>query len=106
MSKVTYNQKGYIGSSMSDRAALAYDNGERPKSRWTKAAMIDEIRYCCWEWDLKFDPEVIKGMTKADLFRDFFHWTSWHHTGKFANETDFYGVDEYWVKETFEKEVD
>jgi hypothetical protein len=86
---------------MSERAMFAYESGEKPKSKWTKSAMIAEIKHCCWEWDIEFNPDVIKGMTKDDLFREFFAWSSWHHTGKFARETDFYAVDETWVKDAF-----
>lgn len=36
MTQVVYGQKGYLGSSMSVRAAEAYEQGEMPISRWTK----------------------------------------------------------------------
>lgn len=31
---------GYIGHSMSRRAAEAYEDGEMPNSKWTKKAMV------------------------------------------------------------------
>jgi hypothetical protein len=34
---------GYSGWSMSNRAVEAYESGERPKSKWTKKAMLAEI---------------------------------------------------------------
>lgn len=45
MTQVVYGQKGYLGSSMSVRAAEAYEQGEMPISRWTKAkcARITDI---------------------------------------------------------------
>ena len=93
MGKVMYNQSGYIGSSMSINAALAYGNGEKPKSKWTKAAMLDEIAGYCDMFDITYD-ECVEKLKKDELFERFFEWKSWHHTGKYANETDFYGLNE------------
>ena len=47
MGKVLYNSAGYVGSSMSRRAREAYENGEKPKSRWTKEAMLDALKGVC-----------------------------------------------------------
>lgn len=85
---------GYVGWSMSRRAAEAYGDGEMPKSKWTRKAMVAAIQSCCDESDLLFDPDVLKGMRKDDAFERFFCKSSWHHTSKFFNETDFYKVDE------------
>ncbi len=41
-----------------------------------------------------FDPDLLKGMHKDEVFERFFHESSWHHTSKFFNETDFYKLDE------------
>ena len=101
MSKVTYGQRGYIGSSMSARAQEAYEDGEMPKSKWTKAAIVDAIKSFCDEYDLVYDPSIEK-MSKADLWDAFIEWKSWHHTSKYANATDFYGIDEEACKERFE----
>lgn len=93
MGKVTYNQSGYVGSSMSERALEAYDHGEMPKSRWTKKAMLESIADYCETMEIPV-PADVPNLKKAELFEKYFCWTSWHHTGKFANETDFYGIDE------------
>lgn len=85
---------GYIGHSMSRRAAEAYELGEMPKSKWTKKAMVTAIQSYCDEFDMSFDPDVLKGMRKDDMFERFFYKSSWHHTSKFFNETDFYKLDE------------
>lgn len=85
---------GYIGHSMSRRAAEAYEDGEMPKSKWTKKAMVAAIQSYCDEFDMSFDPDVLKGMHKDEVFERFFHESSWHHTSKFFNETDFYKLDE------------
>ena len=93
MGKVTYNQSGYRGSSMSERAREAYEGGEAPKSKWTKATMLAALEEWCEENDHVLDEDVEK-MRKDAIWSRFFKWKSWHHTGKFANETDFYGIDE------------
>lgn len=92
---------GYIGHSMSRRAAEAYEDGEMPKSKWTKKAMVAAIQSYCDEFDMSFDPDVLKGMRKDEVFEQFFHKSSWHHTSKFFNETDFYKLDEDAICESF-----
>ena len=92
-SKVTYNQTGYVGSSMSRRAAAAYEDGEMPKSRWTKKAMVSAIAEWCDDNDRTLDDEVVS-MRRDAILERFFKVTSWHHTGRFAAATDFYGIDE------------
>lgn len=93
MSKVRYNQNGYVGCSMSENAARAYSFGEMPKSKWTKRRMLEEIASYCEMFDVKMD-ESVKSLKKEELFWRFFEWKSWHHVGKYANEVDFYGLNE------------
>lgn len=97
---------GYIGHSMSRRAAEAYEDGEMPKSKWTKKAMVAAIQSYCDEFDMLFDPDVLKGMRKDEVFERFFHKSSWHHTSKFFNETDFYKLDEDAVSGSFRPMTD
>lgn len=92
MSKVAYNQAGYDGQSMSIRAREAYAAGEMPKSRWTKAAMVEAIQSWCEDNDRMALGEIAR-LRKDELLSRFFRRTSWHHTGKYASATDFYGVD-------------
>ena len=73
---------GYIGYSMSRRAAEAYEDGEMPKSKWTKKAMVAAIQSYCDEFDMLFDPDLLKGMHKDEVFERFFHESSWHHTAR------------------------
>lgn len=101
MSRVRYNQRGYIGLSMSARAAAAYDDGEKPKSRWTKKDMVDAIIECCEDNGLTYDPAV-ESLKKDALFARFFILSSWHHTGKYAQRTDFYSIDEWACKDFFQ----
>lgn len=91
---------GYIGWSMSRNAAAAYADGEMPKSKWTKAAMVEAIKGCCDDNDLAYDPAAER-LTKAELFDRFFYCSSWHHTSRFFNETAFYAVDEDEVMTAF-----
>lgn len=92
-SMVSFNQTGYVGMSMSVNASLAYEDDEMPKSKWTKGVMTSALMDWCDKNDGQYSAEV-EEMTKEEIFRHFFEWKSWHHTGKFANQTDFYGIDE------------
>lgn len=89
---VRYGQKGYSGSSMSNRAREAYENGEMPKSKWTKSAMINALSEFCDGHNV--DISAIEHMTKDQIFQRFFECSSWHHTSKFANTTYFYTASE------------
>ena len=101
MGKVGYNQPGYMGCSMSLRARDAYMSGEKPKSKWTKAAMVEAIMDYCNEFGIPFDRAKVR-CDKATMFQKFFEWKSWHHTGRYATVTDFYGLNEDAVVECFE----
>lgn len=86
---VSFGQSGYIGQSMSVRAKKAYDGGEMPKSKWTKQAIMDAL---CDE----FGDAPASGFSKFSkdtLFQNCLKRSSWHHTGKFANATDFFSID-------------
>ena len=87
MAKVSYGQSGYVGCKMSERAKEAYDNGERPMSKWNKWDILNELEY-----DL--DDDTIAKLSKysTQTLKNVLEWTSWHHTGSYANETDFYAV--------------
>lgn len=103
MGKVVYGQGGYVGCSMSTNAVIAYESGEMPKSKWTKQAMLEAIREYCDEFGMAFDKTKLR-FTKDELFKRFFEWKSWHHTGKYATVTDFYGLDEEAVVAAFDTE--
>jgi len=83
---VGYDQAGYIGWSMSERAVQAYEGGAMPRSKWTKSALIDGVvemggSICCAAFTLDV---LIKRCLTYD---------SWHHTSLYANPTNFYRVD-------------
>lgn len=85
--------KGYHGYSMSKRASAAYINGEKPLSRWTKKAIIDAIN----EWEEKNNRLMtvnVNAMTKDDLIERYIRYSSWHHTSKMINVTEFYQLSD------------
>lgn len=113
---------GYHGFSMSNRAIDAYENGEMPLSKWTKEQILNAIDNYKKESD---DPtvhlfysvfyelaKVKASVLKAHLLLK----SSWHHTSKFCNCTDFYSIDfdlidnlniktvKEWQKETITKD--
>lgn len=85
---VEFNQSGYIGSSRSVRALEAYEAGEMPASKWTKAAILEAIG----EAYGKARAEKAQKVGLADLRASFLERSSWHHTGKYANKTYFYSL--------------
>lgn len=87
MSKVKFNQSGYIGCSMSERAALAYECGEMPWSKWDKYSILDSLPQ-------HLQTEKIEGYSTEVLRSVFLTYSSWHHVGKYANEVSFYSVDD------------
>ena len=84
--------RGYKGQSMSVNAVWAYDRGEKPISKWTKSAILDEIENIFDEFPEK-KIEMIKKMTLTELRENFLNYTAYHHTGKFYNSTNFYQLN-------------
>ena len=81
---------GYHGYSMSNNAVAAYEDGEMPLSKWTKSAILNELV------EQEANPDIIalaKKMTVAQLKDVFLYKSSWHHTSKMYNITDFYSVN-------------
>ena len=83
------SNRGYVGHSMSVRAALAYGDGEMPKSMWTKSVLIDRIRQADSFWPV----ELLSSCLLETLRARFLRRSGWHHTGRFFNETDFLELD-------------
>lgn len=76
---------GYKGYSMSNNAVDAYESGEKPMSKWTKAEMLYELKSA--------NPEIYeatKKLTAAEMRFVFLKWSSWHHTSSRYNRTEFY----------------
>ena len=86
---------GYIGQRMSERAAEAYDIGEKPFSKWTKSEIIGRLQKLIDSGELESsedDMKRIKRLTSKTVKYAFLKKSSWHHTGKYFKETDFYDI--------------
>lgn len=77
-----YGNSGYVGQSMSVRAARAKDNNE---------VVLSDINLSLLE-DLEINETVV--FMKFLMKR--LGATSWHHTGKMFNETEFYDLNRYY----------
>ena len=75
---------GYYNYSMSNNAVWAYENGEMPLSKWTKSSILE----ACGD-----KAEMLKPLTVAELRAEVLICSSWHHTSKHYNRTDFYMID-------------
>ena len=88
------NGNGYSGFSMSNNAVAAYESGEKPLSKWTKAEILSAVE--------EINPqavEYLKPINAATLREHLLSNSSWHHTGYYYNKTDFYALDEDVVSE-------
>ncbi len=77
---------GYNGYSMSNNAVAAYESGEMPISKWTKNAILETLE----------DNEDLYNKANnlpAWILKDMLKYSSWHHTSKHYNRTDFYIFD-------------
>ncbi len=93
----------YKSYSMSYNASIAYNNGYKPKSKWTKKLMIEAINDYLWDTEnSKNIIENIKKMKKNDIFIYLFEYKECHHCGKFYNLVDFYGINEDAIDEMIE----
>ena len=95
--------KGYKkDQSMSTNASLAYLNGEMPKSKWNKKAIIEFL-------ENEDRPDLVEKAQPLPYYvlAQYLKCTSWHHTSKFYNQTDFwiFGIDLFEMAEQadFEK---
>ena len=77
--------RGYVGSSMSVNARDAYDSDEKPRSKWTKQEIVDEIK--------RLTGVDASKLTADELRVQYLKYAGWHHTGKYFNRTDFYSLD-------------
>lgn len=95
---------GYFGYSMSTNAVDAYENGEKPLSKWTKRDILscldmEAMSLNCNEDNLRSAPAaVLKDLCLS--------YSSWHHTGSFYNQTEFYIFDATKVEQLTDEELD
>lgn len=110
MSNVRLGQKGYHGTSMSNRALTAYENGEKPLSKITK---IDAAELNTVIVDHLPELPTVTVTTLKKLLR-IWGCSSAHHTSKRANLTDFYhlatlfdaAADPDWTEDLTADQVD
>lgn len=95
---------GYKGHSMSNNAVAAYYSGEKPISKWTKQTILEEIEDNCDIEDSTL--LLIKKLTLKELQSNFLSYASWHHTGKFYNQTTFYALDYEYVNNITRDNID
>lgn len=88
--KIYIKSAGYSGYSMSNNAVAAYEDGEMPLSKWTKSAILSELAELDYSQEIQ---DVAKKLTVAQLKDIFLFKSSWHHTSKMYNRTDFYSVN-------------
>lgn len=81
---------GYNGHRMSNNAVAAYAGGEMPISKWTKAAIMEQISGYIEE---ESKVEMLEKLTAKELKDAFLRRSSWHHTSLFYNCTDFYALN-------------
>lgn len=86
---------GYCGYSMSNNAVEAYENGQRPLSRWTKGKILNSVKHLLAD-DPKLDVklQLLKKFTVKNLKEYLLTDCGWHHTSMYYNETEFWEIDE------------
>ena len=94
---------GYNGYSMSNNAVEAYNNGEKPLSKWTKAEILEAIKTD--EIELKCSMEMLKKVPVKSLKEIALYKASWHHTSSHYNRTDFYSLDFDKLEELTDEEL-
>ena len=85
---------GYYNYSMSNNAVEAYENGEKPWSKWTKGDILRAVsRWVRDGGELGCDFKLLSKTKAETLRRGLLSCTSWHHTSKFFNTTDFFSLE-------------
>ena len=99
---------GYCGYSMSWNAVSAYNEGEKPMSKWTKTAVLEAIERAIDEQELTLicDIEKLKKTPAGVLKRICLTYSSWHHTSKYYNQTEFYSIDVDVMEALTDEEID
>lgn len=80
-------EAGYSGYSMSNNAVAAYEDGEKPISKWTKSDILQAVQD---NYPDKY--EMLKKLPIKILKEICLVKTSWHHTSSHYNKTDFYSI--------------
>ena len=99
---------GYHNYSMSNNAVNAYNNGEKPLSKWTKTEIIEQINNLVRNDELILVCNLNKlSKLPATLMKSVcLMKTSWHHTSNRFNKTDFYSLDVEHLENLTDEEID
>ncbi len=92
---MSYGNNNY---SMSNNAISAYNCGEKPLSKWTKAEIINAMP--------EEKQKIAESLTLKELRDNFLAYGGWHHTGKFFSKTEFWYIDEDAIKELTQDKVE
>lgn len=84
---------GYSGHSQSNSAVASKEEGSMPLSRWNKKTMKEFIENSDYADEMKPYMPLLSKIPMKDLKDIVLYEDGWHHTGKFYNKTDFYGID-------------
>ena len=95
---------GYSGYSMSNNAVAAYDNGEKPLSKWKKADILEAVK--TQEVELKCSPSKLQKLPAVLLKEICLCYSSWHHTSSHYNETKFYMLNAEYLETLTDAMVD
>ena len=95
---------GYYGYSMSNNAVEAYENGERPLSKWRKSDILEAISVS--EIELKCSISKLQKLPVKVLKEVCLTYSSWHHTSNYYNQTNFYTLDEKYIESLTDEKID
>lgn len=88
---------GYYRTKMSNNAVLAYSEGKKPLSRWSKSEIVDNIIRTAKEKKINIDNELLGKVCSEELKDTFLMYSEYHHTSKYFNTTSFYEFAECMV---------
>lgn len=120
-------EAGYdYGKGMSNNAVSAYKKGEKPKSKWTREEILKGVS-ALFDNPTAYDKReygdfisrkdevmgIVRKLPLARLKEVLLIKSSWHHTSKYYNTTDFYSLpsdiselyDALYQNDLFEKKV-
>lgn len=95
---------GYSGWSMSNNAVAAYEDGEKPLSKWTKTDIFDAMSE--QEIELKCSMENLRKLPAKILKEVCLTRSSWHHTSSHYNKTDFYSLDINYIEKLTNEKIE
>jgi len=96
---------GYNNYNMSNNALLAYKEGEKPISKWTKKVLMSELENYITENNLKLNVKLISKLTLKELRKKMLYVSSWHHSSKFYNVVHFYKLDESYIYDLTNEDI-